>query len=79
MWLMLGVRGYQSPRAVSGGQPRPGLGVAATVPRFVDAHRRMKNSHCGWAVRELNRLTDGRAVPVRTGSAKPHNIDAEGA
>ncbi|EEN87566.1 hypothetical protein RHOER0001_5620 [Rhodococcus erythropolis SK121] len=39
----------------------------------------MKNSHCGWAVREPNRLTDGRAVPVRTGSAKPHNIDAEGA
>jgi len=44
MWLMLGVRGYRLPRAVSGGQPRPGLGVAATVPRFVDAHRRMKNS-----------------------------------
>ncbi|ACY23566.1 hypothetical protein Gbro_4431 [Gordonia bronchialis DSM 43247] len=35
----------------------------------------MKNSHCGWAVREPNRLTDGRAV----GSAKPRNIDAEGA
>lgn len=66
--------------------PRAGMDAIAPLLSTPDrrivltARRRMKNSHCGWAVREPNRLTDGRAVPVRTGSAKPpHNIDAEGA